>query len=505
MMPEASHSRKKLSTLTAPGQRCLLLGAKGAGMKALAEILADLRHDVIGVDKCATAEDALKSNHPSMSLQPWKDDICLNGIDLCIASPAIANDEPLIQALRSANVPISSLHECLADIFSTTQQICVAGTHGKSTTSAMIAWILDFAGQKPGCFVGAHQINLARSGRAPAKAIGIQTAASPDPTALWSVLESCEYSRSFRHFQPATVVLTGIERDHFDCFPDQHSEDSAFREFVQQLPAEGTIVFDTACDRSRQIAEASGRRLATFEVFADSGMNVNADLQASTTNHWSAQQIQHSGCSTTFQLHNNGKRTPVRLAIPGIHNVANATAAIVAAVNAGISVELCCRALAEFRGIRRRFEFRGHYDGMTLIDDYAHHPSAIRAALQTARTSFPGRRIVAAFEPHQMVRTAALFPEFVNSLQLADEILLLPVFPARETVTHLECCRMSGKLVRELNNLGTRAFLFANLDQIVSRIDHSGRPTDIILTMGAGRTNLIHDQLTRRLQRHSVA
>lgn len=499
MMPVASHSGTNSPAPVAVSQHYVLLGAKGAGMTALAEILADLGHRVTGFDKSLTHEVPATSGRRLIRLLPWTvGEFESNEFDLCVASPAIANDDRLLRELRKAGTPVLSLHECLAAVFADSHQICVAGTHGKSTTSAMLAWILDFAGVQPGFFVGAHQQNFNCSGRAVSK-VKLATGR----TKPFSVIESCEYSQSFHGLSPSTVVLTGIERDHFDCFPDQQSEDAAFQAFADKLPTAGHIVFDAQCVRSRFVADAAPCTATAFEVLDDT----NGQNPDRSTDNWVAHTIRHVGRSTSFQLRNPGNESEqtVQLTIPGRHNVANATAAIVTATHHGVSAAVCGEALAEFRGIRRRFEMRGVCKGMTLVDDYAHHPTAIRATLQSARDAFPGRRIIAAFEPHQMVRTKALFPEFVNSLLLADEILLLPVFPARENVTHLECCRMSGKLVKEINNQGTRAFLFANLDQIVSRIDHSGRPNDIILTMGAGRTHLIHDQLTRRLQRHSVA
>lgn len=504
MMPAISYSRTNSPALDAASRQCLLLGANGAGMNALADVLVSQGHFVTGIDQNV---QSVEQRHSQIRMLPWQhDDVMSQSYDLCVASPAIPKDTAIIQRLQAAGTPILSLHECLAGVFADSRQICVAGTHGKSTTSAMLAWILDFAGLRPGFFVGAHQTNFETSGRF----VAADRSEEAQPAAGWSVLESCEFSRSFHHFSPSVMVLTGIERDHFDCFPDQASEDAAFQAFAEQLPADGTLVLDAGCQRSQRLAAAVGRRTVTFQLIDEAPLTIGSiddrlRNKADTENHWVASQIRHTAGQVGFQLNHNGQQCSIQLAIPGRHNVANAVAAIVAACQAGVSMQECCLALAEFRGIRRRFELRGLYNGMTLVDDYAHHPTAIRATLQTAREAFPDRRIIAAFEPHQVIRTAALFPEFVNSLLLADEILLLPAFPARENVTHLECCRTSGRLVKELNNRGARAFLFANLDQIVSRIDHSGRPNDIILTMGAGRTNLIHDQLIRRLQRHSVA
>ncbi|MEZ6127339.1 MAG: Mur ligase family protein [Planctomycetaceae bacterium] len=505
MMPDPAISRTKPPDLTRSGQQCLLLGAKGSGMTALADILLDLGQQVTGLDHgvCSAAPVPF-GTVPQMQLLPWNDtndaEVTQRSFDVCIASPAVAA-QPLVSRIRLSGIPVLSLHECLAHVFSNCRQLCVAGTHGKSTTSAMLAWILHVTGRNPGFFVGAHQPALECSGRAIRSSRIRCHEPSGDDT--WCVLESCEFSRSFHHFRPQIVALTGIERDHFDCFPDQASEDSAFQQFLQQLPKDGVVVLNADCQRSRRVATAADRRQVLFRISDDNLFT------ADDATCWTADQISIRSGATTFRLHApQGDRDTVlnaSLTVPGRHNVCNAVAAIVAAGEVGVDVEESCRALATFSGIRRRFERRGHHHGITLIDDYAHHPSAIRTTLLTARAVYPGRRILVAFEPHQLVRTEALFSEFVNSLQLADEVLLLPVLPARENVTHRVCCRTSGRMVKELNRLGTKAFLFANLDQIVSRLDHSGRPTDIFITMGAGRTNAIHDQLIERLRRDSVA
>jgi len=179
--------------------------------------------------------------------------------------------------------------------------------------------------------------------------------------------------------------------------------------------------------------------------------------------------------------------------------------AFVAAMAEGLPPEKIAQHIGSFSGIRRRFEHRGTWRGVDLVDDYAHHPSAISATLRTARSCFPGRRLIAIFEPHQVSRTARLFSEFTQALTLFDECLVLPVLPARENASSAECCRISGRLVRRISEAGGRAFLMANLDQVPGRLDHAARPGDVVITMGAGRTNQIHDEINRRLQRNSAA
>ncbi|MCR9201114.1 MAG: Mur ligase family protein [Planctomycetaceae bacterium] len=455
-------------------QRCLLLGARGAGMLAVGEILRDLGHSTLGLDSGLDEATVAASS----DLATWHPTSIPDDINVCISSPAVPTDDEVLQRVHDLQCPVLSLPECLGLVFQSTRQICVAGTHGKSTTSAMIAAILAHAELTPGYFVGAGLRNLGRSGQWTGGA--------------WSVLESCEYQRSFHRLRPFVTVLTGIERDHFDCFPTAESEDSAFSEFAARTRASGAVVLRNGCDRSRQVAAATARPVITW------------DIEDSTAN-WTATHVRHDGWRTAFECRGPSSHTTVHLQVPGQHNVRNALAAIAAAACVGVPPELAAAGLANFSGIERRFQYRGSYGGMQLLDDYAHHPTAIAETLRTARQCYPNRRLIGVFEPHQMIRTESLFPEFLDALQEADEMWLLPVFAARENATLLERCRLSGQLVKELNRRGTRSFLFANLDQIVSRIDHSGKPQDVLLTMGAGRTNIIHDELNRRLQRHSVA
>ncbi|MEZ6122817.1 MAG: Mur ligase family protein [Planctomycetaceae bacterium] len=490
-----------LSDCSASQSRCLLLGAKGAGMTALAEILNDQNHVVTGLDHQVSASDLLNSDgRRRWKLLPWSDAFDAQGrFDECVASPAVPSDHPILNQLQAGGVTVTRLPQRLSRAFRDRRQLCVAGTHGKTTTAAMLAWILERCGRRPGYFIGGYVEQLQRSG-------------------CWSsgedaVLESCEFSNSFHHLNPNVLLLTGIERDHFDCFPRQQDEDTAFRRFAQQLPENGSLVFNADCARTAAVAERVRCQQISYQVVNPevwSSQHCNAD--------WTAENVQVHPVSaglfevpdsafplTTFQLKTSQGSIDVQLSVPGLHNVRNALGAIAAAAVAGVDPAESAQTLSDFRGVRRRFEWRGQFRESLLIDDYAHHPGAIQATLQTARQLFPDRRLVAVFEPHQMVRTEALFPAFADSLLLADEVLLLPVFAAREDCSLPRCCQMSGQLVREVNQRGGRAFLFANLDQVVSRIDDSARPADLILTMGAGRTNLIHDELTGKLQRHSVA
>ena len=454
-------------------------------MSALADILESLGHHVTGTDQTISAMEIAASSltNPQRKMIPWDTKhLPPESTDVCVFTPALTADNPLRQRVSDAGIRTLSLHECLAELFQSKRHICVAGTHGKTTTSAMLSWILQQSNTQPSFFVGGELIDTQSSG----------TFGNGD----CAVLESCEFSRSFQHFRPQTIVLTGIERDHFDCFPAQHDEDDAFRNFVSQLSDQGTVIINADCSRSKEVVSGANDVQANVVRF---GIDISARPD------WLAIDTCIHETKTSFVCRYQGTETPVQLKVPGRHNVKNALAAMAAAAENGISPVDSATALRTFSGVRRRFEYRGRVNGFAMIDDYGHHPTAIRETLLTARAVFPGQRLILVFEPHQVVRTRSLFPDFVESLKLADETLLLPVFPARENISHPECCRTSGQLVKELNRRDSKAFLFANLDQIVSRIDHSGRPSDVFITMGAGKTNLIYDQLIRRLQRHSVA
>ncbi len=451
-------------------------------MTALGEILLGAGHPVAGMDQSLLPPFSLPGlpSDKRLRLLPWSGAALASGpFDVCVVSPAVSTDSPIVKQLVREGVPVISLHECLTNVFARHDQLCVAGSHGKSTTSAMLAWILDTAGLSPGFFVGAPQSGFECSGRTGSGRV--------------AVLESCEYQSSFYHFNPRMAVITGIERDHFDCYPSETSEDAAFQRFASGIHRDGFLIYRKECRRTARIADNAVCKTTTFSLH-------------DTAADWFATDIQCNGWRTHFRCRRpDGQSIDVDLCAVGQHNVQNAVAAMATAAEYGVDTHVAAEALSRFPGIQRRFELRGHYHDMTLIDDYAHHPTAITVTLTAARAVFPQSRLLAVFEPHQMIRTRSLFEDFTRALTLADEVLLLPVFPAREQVTHLECCRLSGELVRELNHNAVKAFLFANLDQVVSRIDHSGRPNDVILTMGAGRTNLIHDQFTRRIQRHSVA
>lgn len=353
----------------------------------------------------------------------------------------------------------------------------------------MIWWILNEAGLSPAGFVGGEFCGTHKSG-----AFG---------NGRTAVVESCEYRQSFLSLNPQTAVVTGIEADHFDCFRNDSDANNAYQYFMEKIAGDGVLIVNAGNARAVEAAKSVCCRVIRYGTTLSSPWSARPMVvqNPESTSHkdfpdW-RQSFDLLYCGTCM--------AEVTLRIPGLHNIENAIPALLAAQAEGLSLQQAASHLSTFPGMRRRFEYRGTWRGADLIDDYAHHPTAISATLRAARTVFAGRRIIAVFEPHQISRTVHLFSDFTRALSAADECLILPVLPARETASRAACSRLSGKLVRRISEAGGRAFLTANLDQVLGRLDHATRIGDVVITMGAGRTHQIHDEIHRRLQRHSAA
>jgi UDP-N-acetylmuramate--alanine ligase len=356
----------------------LLLGICGAGMRAFAEMLLDAGQTVIGTD---TDRDGLSRlqflKNPHCSLIPWPTELNADkySCSTIVHSLAVPANSPLLIQARQLNLKVSPLPVAMGEFLKNSRQICVAGTHGKTTTTGMIWWILQQAGLKPAGYIGGEFLDTHRSG-----AFGAgQT----------SVIESCEYRQSFLQLNPQTAVLTGIEPDHFDCFDVDQAADSAFQSFIERIPTDGTLIVNSDNSRSLDVARKAGCSVFSF------GRNTAAD--------WMIRNLAMDSSRTTAQ--NSGLRSQlrclkssivanpllkIRLRVPGLHNVENATAAFVAAMAEGLPPEEISRHLGSFSGIRRRFEYRGTWRGVDLVDDYAHHPSAINGHSSDGQKLFSG-------------------------------------------------------------------------------------------------------------------
>lgn len=475
-----------------------LVGAGGAGMTALSEILTDFGWTLSGSDLNVASNDV----HPSMSasksgrilkIHQGHDSANLPATaDLVIFSPAISPDNPELIAARQLKIPTTSYVEFLSELLNQSTGICIAGTHGKTTTSAMTASILREAGLANSAVIGGEVIQYGRSGWGPV--------ASSDANESDSLLvvEACEYRRHFLSFRPHIAAILNIEADHFDCFETIDETYEAFAEFAAQVHSDGTLIIRADCPLMARLRKDCQARIETFlPVSNASALGRNAAAQAV----WAVSSLREESERTVFDVVRRGRTFgTVELSQPGRHNVENALAAVAVAHAAGVSPDAACNAAGGFQGVRRRFEEIATDSGVTLVDDYAHHPTAVQATLAAARKKYPGRRLVAAFQPHQVSRTQQLMGEFARSFDDADEVLLVPIFAARENTDVAESTLQ--KLAAGINLAGSSVEVLSSLDQLRATLEDSAKPGDVWLTLGAGNINRIAHEFARTVQRN---
>ncbi len=453
-----------------------LVGLCGSGMRALAEFLVDAGWRVSGSDlRVSPAEQSHFHDlgiAVSVGITPPE---FTADLELLVYSPAVPETDTDRRRAGERGIEQLSYPQMLGRLMRDRVAVCVAGTHGKSTTTAMTGWILRSAGLAPGVIVGAELRELGRSGW--------------DGGGRPIVVESCEYQRHFWEYTPTNAAVLAVEPDHFDCFANFDETRAAFERFVRRLPASGSLLVPALDPSGIDWQGVTASRVETF------GIERVAD--------WSAVGIRttRTGSRLTIQRAGTDWGT-LELPLPGRHNVVNALVAAALATAAGANPLACVRGLESFPGIRRRFENHGIWSGVTIIDDYAHHPTAIAATVDCARQQFPNQRLVGVFQPHQFSRTEALFEEFANALARLDMCFVSPVFTARERVEPVEAERTSERLCQRISELSGKAEFLVALDPVPRTLDDSLRAGDVLLTMGAGDISQLHHAFTRRLQRN---
>ena len=459
-------------------QSAHLVGICGTGMKGLAELLSARGVKVTGSDEQAPSSAMLRTmkkrglrihrGHHGPYLTP--------NVDVLVHSPAIPADNTELKNARQHGIPVMSYTQMLGYLMQSQRGICVAGTHGKSTTTAMIGSILDYSQRKPTVVVGAEVIDQNAN--------------------CWSgdggdfVVESCEFAGNFLDLSPTHGVILGVEHDHFDAFESFSDMQATFLEFANKIPVTGSLLVNGTCLTCHEIRKSISAKTESFS------RTPGAD--------WWATDLRSSGQGVRFRVFRDGCFfTEIFLAQGGGHNVDNALAAVATCGKLGVDAADIRHALADFSGLRRRYERVGTWRGMTLIDDYAHHPTAIRATLRVARREFGTRKIWCVFQPHQVSRTRALMADFSTSFAEASQVLIAPVFTAREDLPDFVAFETSCDLANGIQATGQSAQSVESLDRIISTLDHEARPGDVLVTMGAGDINSVHHEFTRRLQRNS--
>jgi len=444
-------------------------------MKALAELLTGLGWRVTGSDQHLSETTAATFARRGLRIHRGHQEVFVpHDADLLVYSPAIDSANPERQQAAELRIPQFSFSQMLGQLMGDKVGISIAGTHGKSTTTAMTACVLDAAGMSPSAIIGAELCNRRISGWA-----------GQGP---YFVVESCEFQRHFLDLTPRLAAILSIEPDHFDCYSSLGETVDAFSEFANRVPTEGSLLIRGDSASARQAIRSACAPVSTFSLSPD------AD--------WWAADLRRTADGIRFRVFHHGEYfSEVALRVPGEHNVLNALAATALCHAAGATPAAIREGLNAFSGIRRRFEVVGSFRGVLMIDDYAHHPTAVQATLRTARERYPGRRIWCVFQPHQVSRTQALLADFAESFHDADEVLVLPVFAAREQVRR-EPAATSLKLVEQIRPETGRARYSPALDRTLATLEDELRAGDVLITMGAGDIGQVHDAFTRRLQRH---
>jgi UDP-N-acetylmuramate--alanine ligase len=358
--------------------------------------------------------------------------------------------------------------------------IAVAGTHGKTTTTAMLVWLLTALGQEPSFIVGGVLNNL-----------GVNARAGKGKT---FVIEADEYDRMFLGLKPVIEVVTNVEHDHPDCYPTPADFQAAFVEFVKLLPPDGVLVAcveDAGANALLAEAGRAGRKAVAYGI--SDQLSMNSDQWALAKN---VKANERGGFS--FEAIVNRQSSIVNLQVPGSHNVLNALASLVVVSLLGLSLEAAAQALGQFTGTGRRFEIRGEANGIVVIDDYAHHPTEIRATLAAARSRYADRHIWAVWQPHTFSRIQTLFDQFTHAFADADQVIVTEIYAAREPIQDYS----AAQVVQAMPHLSAQFIpdLPAVSDYLVSHL----RPGDVLLVLSAGDADLVSTQVLAAMQKSEV-
>lgn len=453
--------------------RIHLVGIGGAGLSAIAWVLLGKGFAVSGSDQQSnelTAELAAAGATIFQGHRPEH----VAGADALLISSAVPADNPEVVAARAAGIPVFKRAELLGDLMADTVGIAVAGTHGKTTTTGMIAQILVAAKLDPTVIVGGVLPLLGSNGRA--------------GQGNTFVVEADEYDHMFLGLRPRVAVITNIEHDHPDLYPTPADYQEAFRRFAGRLPAGGRLVVCADDPGAAALATEIALPGVTIETYSLG----QAD--------WQALDLRANPLGGTDFLVQRGEALAglARLRVPGEHNVRNALAAVAVAAGLGVAFEVIRQALADFAGIGRRFQIVGEVGDVVVIDDYAHHPTEIRATLAAARQRFPRRRLWAVWQPHTYSRTKTLLADFARSFTDADRVVALDIYRSREKDT----LGVDTQAVVAAMNHPAASYV-GDLTGAATYILERVRPGDVVLTLSAGDGNLVgqwvFDGLRRRL------
>ncbi|HEU4597460.1 MAG TPA: UDP-N-acetylmuramate--L-alanine ligase [Pyrinomonadaceae bacterium] len=453
-------------------QHVHFVGIGGSGMSGIAEVLANMGFQVSGSDLrrsdvTARLEEAgarVFEGHAAENV---------NGSHVVVRSTAVRDDNPEIVEARRRSIPVIARAEMLAELMRLKRDtVAVAGSHGKTTTTSMVATVLAHAELDPTVVVGGVVGSLGTSARLGKSEL--------------MVVEADESDRSFLMLSPTFAVVTNIDREHMDHYVDMTDVRKCFADFVNKVPFYGAAVLCLDDPHVQAVIPEIVRRRITY------GLSAQADI--------AAREVRYDRpFGSTFQVRRMGEHIgEVALNVPGLHNIYNALAAISIGLELEVPFETIAGALASFTGVNRRFQFKGDAGGVLVVDDYGHHPTEIRATLVAAKLGATGRRIVVLFQPHRYTRTQDLMDEFARSFNNADVLMLTDIYAASEDPIPGVTAESLVEAVQRFGHKDTR--YVGSIESAVAALAEEARPGDIVLTLGAGNVFRAGEKLAELLK-----
>ena len=459
-------------------QRIHFVGIGGIGMSGIAEVLLTLGYKVSGSDlRESSVTQRLASLGAIIFIGHRAENV--TGSEAVVTTSAVTRDNPEIQASRAQHIPVIPRAEMLAELMRLKYGIAIAGMHGKTTTTSMVAAVLAAGGLDPTVVVG---------GRVDAMGSNARLGKSQ-----YLVAEADESDRSFLKLSPILSIVTNVDREHMDCYRDMDDVEQAFVDFMNRVPFYGAVIACRDDERLRNLLPRLERRVITY------GAGEESDFRAKVLDD--ACKSEDGRPRSRFEVVNRGRKIgEFDLHVPGHHNVLNATAAVAAGVGLDIPAAKIAEALAQFRGVDRRFQLKGKVGGVSVIDDYGHHPTEIRATLAAARQCGFGK-IHVIFQPHRYTRTRDLADEFATAFSHADTLQLLDIYPASEEpipgVT-------AERLAKRIASAGTHAEYVASFADAITRAASHAKNGDLVLTLGAGNVYQVGPMVLEELEKWSA-
>jgi UDP-N-acetylmuramate--alanine ligase len=446
------------------------VGIGGIGMSGIAELLLNLDYKVSGSDLRSTEITRRLAQLGGRIFEGHRPEQ-IQGADVVVISSAVKADNPEVVAARDAVIPVIPRAEMLAELMRLKYSIAVAGAHGKTTTTWIIASVLDHGGLDPTVVIGGKLDSLGTNAR-----LG---------QGEFIVAEADESDGSFLKLTPTIGVVTNINAEHLDFYGNLEKIKEVFLDFINKVPFYGMTVLCLDNEGIQDLIPKIEKRFTTY------GMTSQADYQA--------KDVTFDGLTSQYRVTYRGEPLgSVQLNLPGIHNVYNSMASIAIGMELGIAFDDIQRALKDIEGVQRRLEVKGTSRGVTVVDDYGHHPTEIRLTLQTARQCWPDSRIVVVFQPHRYSRVAALFDDFTRAFYEADSVLVLPIYSAGEAPIE----SIDGQsLCEEIREHGHKDVVFRDgHDAAVSHLKETLREGDVLLTLGAGDVWRVGEKVLKELE-----